>query len=218
MRLSLIVGSMIKILIADDHPIVRQGLSKIISKVADIEVSAEAQTGREVLEYVRKQKFDVVVLDISFPDISGLEILKQIKQEYPKTPVLILSMHPEEQYAVRAYKTGASGYLSKQSASDEMIKAIRQVASGGIYVCPKLTEKLALDIKKLDKPLLESLSNRELEVMRMIATGKQPGEIAEKLYLKVKTVNTYRERIMEKLGLKSNAEIVRFAIENNLLE
>lgn len=210
---------MIKILIADDHPIVRAGLSKILSRDPDIVVSAEAQDANEIRELVGEREFDLVILDISMPDKNGLEALEYLKGECPALKVLILSMHPEEQYAVQAFKTGADGYLTKQSAPEELVKAIRKIMSGGKYVSPKLAEILAFDLgKDPGKLLYQTLSNRELQVMRMIASGVAPKDIADKLCLSVKTVGTYRERILEKLQVKTNADIIRCAIENHLLD
>lgn len=210
---------MIKILIADDHPIVRAGLSRIVSKESDITVAGEAQNAREVLELIHRHEFDVVVLDISMPEKTGLEILEQIRAERPALPVLILSMHPEEQYAIQAFKSGAAGYLTKTSVSEELVKAVRKVDSGGKYVSPHFAEKMVSVLEKGVKKLPhETLSSRELQVMRMIASGRPPKDIAKKLRLSVRTVNTYRERIMEKLNVKSNAEIVRYSLENKLLD
>ncbi len=210
---------MIRIIIADDHPLVRFGMTKIISKDPDIVVVGEAQNSHEVMELVRTRGVDVVVLDISMPGKNGLEILEQLKHEYPKIPVLILSMHSEEQYAVMAFKTGAAGYLTKKCALDELIKAIRKVASGGRYASSAFDEYLLLGLGKgMDKPPHETLTNREFQIMHLIALGKKPKAIAEELCLSVKTVNTYRGRILQKIQVKSNAELTRYALENKLLE
>ncbi|MBM4135767.1 MAG: response regulator transcription factor [Nitrospira sp.] len=210
---------MIKILIADDHPIVRSGLKQIISEEDGMSVAGEAQNASEVLAFVRKNYYDVVILDISLPDRSGLNILEQLRYEKPKLPVLILSMYPEEQYAVRVLKAGASGYMTKESAPEELVKAIRKVASGGKYVSPTLAERLALDLEvNIEKPLHETLSNREFEVMLMVASGKKAQEIADNLCLSVKTVSTYRSRILKKMSLKNNTELVQYVIKNNLSE
>ncbi len=210
---------MIKILIVDDHPVVRQGLKEIIEATPDMMVSDEASNGQEALEKVRKSDFDVVLLDISMPGRSGLDILKELKSEKPVLSVLILSMHPEEQYAVRALKAGASGYLTKESASDELIAAIRKASKGRKYVSSSLAEKLAFYLEMDDdRPLHETLSDREYEVMRMIASGKTITEIAEKLFLSVKTISTYRSRILEKMRMKSNAELIHYALKNRLVE
>ncbi len=210
---------MIKVLIADDHAVVRQGLKQILTDTSDMQVVGEAATGAEALEKARTEECDVFVLDISMPGPSGLDILKEIRALRPNLPVLILSMYPEEQFAVRLLKAGASGYLNKESAPDELVKAVRKVVEGGKYVSPVLAEQLALEIgADSDKPLHENLSDREFQVMRMIAVGKTVTEIAEALSLSVKTVSTYRTRILEKMSLKTNAEVIRYAIQNQLIE
>jgi DNA-binding NarL/FixJ family response regulator len=210
---------MIKILIADDHPVVRKGLKDIIQATSDMTVSGEASDGQEVLENVRKIDFDVVVLDIAMPGRSGLDILKELKSGKPELPVLILSIHPEDQYAVRVLKAGASGYLTKDSAPDELITAIRKVSRGKKYISASLAEKLAYDLEiGAEKPLHETLSDREYEVMCMIASGKTVKEIAEQLYLSVKTISTYRARILEKMRMKNNAELTHYAIKHELVE
>jgi two-component system invasion response regulator UvrY len=210
---------MIKILIADDHPVVRKGLKEIIKDNSDMLVAGEASNGQEVLEEALKKEFDVVVLDISMPGRSGLEVLKQLKRERPELSVLILSMHPEEHYAVRVLKAGASGYLTKESVPDELIKAIRRISTGRKYVSSSLAEKLAFDLENgAEKILHEKLSDREYEVMCMIASGKTLKEIAEALCLSVKTISTYRSRILEKMKMKNNAELTRYAIKHNLVD
>lgn len=210
---------MIKILIADDHPVVRKGLKEIIKDNSDMLVAGEASNGQEVLEEALKKEFDVVVLDISMPGRSGLEVLKQLKRERPELSVLILSMHPEEHYAVRVLKAGASGYLTKESVPDELIKAIRRISTGRKYVSSTLAEKLAFDLENgAEKILHEKLSDREYEVMCMIASGKTLKEIAEALCLSVKTISTYRSRILEKMKMKNNAELTRYAIKHNLVD
>jgi len=210
---------MIKILIADDHPVVRKGLKEIIEENSDMVVAAEAGHGQEVLEKALKKEFDVVVLDISMPGRSGLEVLKQLKRERPKLSVLILSIHPEEHYAVRVLKAGASGYLTKESVPDELIKAIRKISTGRKYVSSTLAEKLAFDLESGGEKLAhERLSDREYEVMCLIASGKALKEIAEKLCLSGKTISTYRSRILEKMKMKNNAELTHYAIKNNLVD
>ena len=210
---------MIKILIADDHPVVRKGLKEIIEETPGMMVGDEASNGQETIEKVRKSDFDIVLLDISMPGRSGLEIIKELKSEKPDLSVLILSMHPEEQYAVRVLKAGASGYLTKESAPDELITAIRKASIGRKYISSSLAEKLAFDLEiDAEKPLHETLSDREYEVMRMIASGKTISEIAKKLFLSVKTISTYRSRILEKTGMKSNAELTHYALKNRLVE
>ena len=210
---------MIKILIADDHPVVRKGLKEIIEDIPDLAVRGEASTGHEALEKVRKGDFDLVVLDISMPGINGLDILKQLKDEKPKLPVLVLSMYPEEQYAVRVLRAGASGYLTKESAPEELITAIRKASKGRKYISSSLAEKLAFDLETgAGRPLHETLSDREYQVMRMIASGKTGKEIGEELFLSIKTISTYRARILEKMEMKSNAELTHYALKHGLVE
>lgn len=209
---------MIKILIADDHAIVRKGLKQIVAETSDMVVTDEARDGHEVLDKVSKNDFDVVVLDISMPGPSGLDILKQIKSENSELPVLILSIYPEKQYAVRAFKASASGYLTKESAPDELIGAIRKVSGGGKYISSSLAEKLVLDMNvDLENPAHETLSDREFQVMRMIAKGKMIKDIAEQLHLSPKTISTYRSRILEKMNMKNNEEITLYVISNRIM-
>ncbi len=209
---------MIKILIIDDHPIVRRGLKEIVSEEPDIVVAGEAQNSREALELIRKQKWDVVVLDITMPDSNGLEILKQLRKERPKLPVLVLSIHSEEQYAVRVLKSGGAGFMNKEAAPAELVKAIRKVVTGGKYVSPTLAERLAFDLESGEKQLHENLSNREFQVLCMIASGKTVKEIANKLFLSVKTVSTYRTRILKKMKMRTNAELTYYAVRNRLVD
>ncbi len=208
---------MIKILIADDHAIVREGLKQILSETSDIVAAGEASNGQEVLKKVWENNYDMVLLDISMPGRSGLDILKQLKKEKPRLHILVLSMHPEEQYAIRVLKGGASGYLTKESTPHELITAIRTVSKGRKYVSSSLAERLAcyLEIKP-EEPLVEVLSDREYEVLRMIASGKTVKEIAEELSLSIKTISTYRTRILEKMGMKNNAQLIHYAIQNRL--
>jgi len=210
---------MIKILIADDHPIVRQGLRQILSDISDMEIAGEAVNAQETLDQVRVGGWDVLVLDITMPDRSGFDILKELKHEQPDLPVLVLSIHGEEQFAVRVLKAGASGYLTKENAPAELIKAIRKVVDGGKYISPSLAETLAFNLEETSgRPRHEALSNREFQVMQMMASGKTLTEIAEELSLSAKTVSTYRTRLLEKMDLTTNAEIIRYAIENGLIE
>jgi len=210
---------MIRILIADDHTIVREGLKQIISETPDMTVADEAIDGHEVLNKALKNDYDVVVLDITMPGINGLDVLKQIKAQKPKLPILVLSVHPEEQYAVRVLRAGASGYLTKESAPDELITAIRKVSVGKKYVSPSLAEKLAFDLEiDHEKPLHETLSDREYQVMCMITSGRTVKDIAEELFLSEKTISTYRARILEKMKMKSNIELTHYAIKHGLVE
>jgi DNA-binding NarL/FixJ family response regulator len=210
---------MIKILIADDHPIVRQGLKQILSEEPDLEVVGEAQNCQEVLELVQEQHWDIVVLDITMPDRGGLDVLIELKHKRPRLPVLILSMHPEDQYAVRALKAHASGYMTKESIPEELVKAIRKIIRGGKYISPTLAEKLAFDLEaENEKPLHETMSDREYQVMLMIASGKTVSEIAKEISLSPKTIGTYRARLLEKMKMKTNGELMHYAIKNKLVE
>ena len=210
---------MLKILIADDHAIVREGLKQILAEPADMVVAGEAANGQEVLELVREKDFDLVLLDLAMPEKDGLDTLKELKLEKPNLPVLVLSIYPEEQYAVRVLKAGASGYLTKESAPDELIAAIRKVSRKGKYVSQSLGEKLASYLTAdPDKPAHELLSDREYRVMLMIASGKTVTEIAEAIFLSVKTISTYRVRALRKMGMKNNAEFAYYAIKHGLLE
>jgi DNA-binding NarL/FixJ family response regulator len=210
---------MVRILIADDHAIVREGLKQIVSETADLVIADEASTGQEVIEKVRKNEYDVVVLDISIPGRDGLDILKQIKKEKPYLPVLVLTIHPEKQYAVRALNLGAAGYLTKESVPDELITALRRISAGRKYISPSLAEILAFKMERnADRPLHDILSDREYQVMLMIASGKRLKEIAEELCLSVKTISTYRSRVLEKMGMKNNAELTHYAIKQQLVD
>lgn len=209
---------MIRVLVADDHAIVRRGLAQIVSETLDLKVGAEAASGHEVLDLIRRAPFDVVVLDLNMPGPSGLDTLKQIKAEQPRLPVLVLSMHSEDQYALRVLRAGASGYLTKESAPDQLVKAIRRVAEGGKYVSPAVAESLLLHLDPhAEGPLHTRLSDREFQVMRMLAAGRTPTEIAEALSLSVKTISTYRARVLEKMNMKSNADLTHYAIKNDLI-
>src|SRR5688500_9685772 len=206
---------MIQILIADDHAVVRRGLKQIVEETSDIKVTAEASNAREVLAEVRARHFDVLVLDITMPGRSGLDILKEIIQERPKLPVLVLSMHSEDQFATRVLKSGAAGYLPKESAPDELVKAIRKVQAGGKYISSAQAEKLVHPFSTSSQHAPhEALSNREYEVLRLIASGKTVTEIGQQIKLSVKTVSTYRSRILEKMNMQSNAQLTHYAIKN----
>ncbi len=210
---------MVRILIADDHAVVRRGLKDILAEEVQTATFGEAQNASEVLQHVWKEDWDVVVLDISMPGRSGLDVLKDLKHARPQLPVLILSIHPEDQFAVRCLKAGASGYMTKESAPKELVKAIMKVIAGGKYVSPLLAEKLACDLETgIDKPLHETLSDREYQVMCMIGSGKTVSEIGKDLSLSPKTVSTYRSRILEKMKMRTNADLIRYAIENLLVD
>ncbi|KAA3651081.1 MAG: DNA-binding response regulator [Proteobacteria bacterium] len=209
----------IRVLIADDHAIVRQGLRQILSDIEDMEVAGEACNGVEALQLSRDGQWDVVLMDVSMPDRNGIDALKLIRKEHPRLPVLILSMYPEEQYAIRALKAGAAGYLTKQSAPEQLVTAIRQVASGKKYVSASLAMELADAIgEDTDRPLHEKLSDREYQTLCMIASGKTLTQIAEELNLSVKTVSVYRARLLEKMRLRNNAELTHYGLKFGLVE
>ncbi|MFZ5907998.1 MAG: response regulator [Nitrospirota bacterium] len=208
---------MINILIADDHSVVREGLKYILKKIPDTIIS-EASNGIEVIETIKKKHYDLILLDIAMPGRDGIDTLIELKDMQPDTKVLVLSMFPEEQYALRALKSGASGYLTKESIPGELIKAIKKILHGGKYISSQFSDKLILTIDTDGERLAhDSLSNREYQVMRMIASGKTLSEIAEELSLSVKTIGTYRSRILEKMGLRNNAEIIQYAVKNKLV-
>ncbi len=208
-----------KVLIADDHAVFRRGLRETLAEAFSRVTFGEARTAQETLEQVRRQDWDVVILDISMPGKSGLDILEDLKRLRPRMPILLLSMHPEQQFARRALKSGAAGYLTKDSVTDELKEAVKKIVGGGRYVSAALAEKLAVDLRQgADTPLHELLSDREFQVLRMIASGKTVKNIAEDLSLSVKTVSTYRGRILEKTGMKTNAELIRYALESQLVD
>jgi two-component system invasion response regulator UvrY len=210
---------MIRVLIADDHAIVRQGLRQILADTHDMEVVAEAADGFETLQRLRETPCDMIVLDISMPKKNGVDVLRQIRQDHPKLPVLILSMFPKDQYAVRLLKGGAAGYLSKESVPEQLVEAIRTVASGRRFIGPETAELLAMEISRdLDHPSHELLSNREFEILRLLASGNTVSEVGDMLNLSVKTVSTYRSRILKKMNLNNNAELTYYAVKNNLVE
>lgn len=207
-----------RILVADDHAIFREGLKQVIGMTVDMTVVDEAVNGQELLSKVQCNDYDLVILDVSMPGRNGLDVLMELKNIKPKLPVLVLSMHPEEQYALRAYKLGASGYLTKGNPPQELLDALHKIALGKKYVSSALAESLVSGLSDpIQQDLLQCLSNREYQVMSLIASGKTVGKIAAELNLSVKTVSTYRSHILSKLNMKHNAELIRFVIENNLL-
>ena len=203
---------MIRILIADDHKIVRDGLRRILAAQPDVEVAAEAADGDQALALVRVNDYDVALLDISMPGLSGIDLIKRLRLERPKLRMLVLSMHGEDQYAARVLKAGASGYLSKDSAAEQLVGALRKIAAGGVHI----GEAAAASLVALDKAPHETLSNREFEVLRLLVAGSSPTDIAEQLHLSVKTVSTHKTRMLEKLRLRTTADLVRYALENKL--
>jgi DNA-binding NarL/FixJ family response regulator len=210
---------MIRIVIADDHTIVREGLEQILSAAADLVIAGEAQNGQEVLQRVRELEFDVLLLDMSMPGKSGIELIKQVRSEKPKLRILILSMHEEQQYAVRAIKAGAAGYLTKESASAQLVSAIRKVAGGGAFISSAVAEQLALGaMPQSDRPLHTALSDREFQVFRLLVSGRAVSDIAGQLNLSVKTVSTHKARIMHKMNMKNQTELIRYAISHRLVD
>ena len=209
---------MIRVLIADDHAVVREGLKRIVTGSPDIEVAGEAANGHEVLDFARRQDFDLVLLDLAMPGKDGLDTLKELKLARPHLPVLVLSVYPEEQYAVRLLRAGAAGYLTKESAPEELVAAIRKVSRGGRYVSESLAEQLALLFgAPNDRPPHEALSDREFRVMVMLASGKTASEVADALCLSVKTISTYRSRALRKMNMRNNAEFSFYAVKHGLL-
>jgi DNA-binding NarL/FixJ family response regulator len=206
-----------KVLIADDHPIFRAGLRETLAKESDVDFVGEADNGHKVLELARKQRWNVVVLDITMPGKGGLEVLQELRRERPKLPVLVLSAHPEGQLALRLLKAGAAGYLTKEKAPEVLVTAIRKVVAGGKYISESLAEKVVLEFES-EKPPHETLSDREYQVMLMIASGKAIRKIAKELFLSISTVSTYRARIFEKMNMKSNAELIRYALKRRLID
>lgn len=210
---------MINVFIADDHALIREGIKNLLNPLSDIKLVGETANPYEVVGLIKKTKCDVLILDLSMPGKDGLDVLKEIKSIYPETKILIMTMLPEDQFAKRTLKAGASGYLTKESAPDELITAIRRIASGRKYVSQSLAERLAQDLDDASqKPIQELLSDREFQVMKMIASGKSQTKIASELSISISTVNTYRSRILEKLNLTSNAELIHFVYQNNLIK
>ena len=211
---------MIKVLIVDDHPIVQKGVRQILADAGDIQVAGQASGGAEALDLVRKNKFDVVTLDLAMPGLSGLDLLKQIHDEKPSLPILVLSIYPEDQYGIRCLKAGAAGYLNKAGAPDDLVRAVRTLAEKRRFITTDLGEKLADHISDPGHqvPPHERLSDREYEVMRRLGSGKAVSEIGTELFLSVKTVSTYRARILAKMGLENNAQIMRYCFEQGLVK
>lgn len=208
---------MVRILIADDHPIVRRGLRDIIAEMPDTIIIDEVDDGREALSKTRGEDYDVVILDIAMPGSDGIDVLEQMKREKPNCPVLMLSMYSEEQFAVRALRTGAAGYLTKTSAPNELIAAVQKVLSGGRYVSSSLAENLVSHLQETEGQPHEMLSNREFQIMCLIASGRTAAEIAKALSLSVKTISTYRSRILKKTGIENNVELAKYALRHNLV-
>jgi len=209
----------VQVLIADDHPVVRQGLKQMLGAEADLAVAGEASNGHEAIELCERVAWDVAVVDYNMPGRGGVDLVKELRRRYPNRPVLVLSMYPEDQYALRALKAGASGYLTKESATEELVNAIRKVANGGRFVSAALGERLAREVAgDGEQPPHQILSDREYQIMWLIASGKTVSEIAEQLFLSPNTISTYRARILQKLDLRNNAELMRYAIHHQLIE
>jgi DNA-binding NarL/FixJ family response regulator len=203
-----------RILLADDHQIVRDGLKRILAGTSDLEVTGEAASGDEALALVKANEYDIAMLDMSMPGLSGIDLIKRLKIEKPGLKLLVLSMHGEQQYAARALKAGAAGYLNKDSAGEQLVSALRKIAAGGVYI----TEAAAATLLQAGKAGHDALSDREFEVLRLLVEGLGPTDIAERLHLSVKTVSTHKTRILEKLNLKSTADLVRYALEHRLVQ
>ena len=210
---------MIRVVIADDHQILREGLKQLLLAAGDLDVVGEASDGHEVIERIRALDFDVLLLDLSMPGKSGMELIRQVKTERPKLRILVLSMHEEHQYAVRAIRAGASGYLTKESAASQLVVAIRKVAAGGAFISAEVAEHLAHDAMPhaVDRPRHAALSDREFQVFTRLVSGESVTDIAAALHLSAKTISTHKARLMEKLGIDNNAELVRYAVEHRLV-
>ena len=209
----------ITVVLADDHQLLREGLLRLLSAEVDLEVVDQASNGHEVLEALRRHAADVLVTDLSMPGMPAMDLIKRVKAEFPSVAILVLTMHAEEPYALRAFRSGANGYLTKDVAGDQLVGAIRKLASGGAYVSPELAEKLAIGLRELQgTPRHEQLSNREFEVYRLIVGGRRLTDIADELHLSIKTISTHKARIMEKLGVDSTASLVRYGMEHRLFE
>ncbi len=209
---------MIDVLIADDHAIIRRGLTQILSEDPDITVNDDVADGHQVLEKLRRNSYDILIMDISMPELGGLDVLLQVKVEFPELPVLILSIYPEDQYAIRVLKDGASGYMNKEVAPDELIKAVKKIIRGKKYISENIAEQLVTFVGDGGSgKLQEKLSDREFAVFRLLARGKVNKEIAEELNLSTKTISTYRSRILEKMNMKNNAQLISYAVRENLV-
>lgn len=214
-----VMTDMIRVLVADDHPLLRNGLRQILAQERDLMVGAEAEDSDQTLEYVEREPWDIIILDIAMPGRSGLDVLREIRRKHPELPVLVLSMHSEDQFAVRAIKAGANGYISKDNAAAEVVRAIRKILTGKKYVSAKLAEILADSLNAAAvRPPHEALSDREFQVLCQLASGKTVSQIASEITLSVKTVSTYRARILEKMNMRNNAELTRYAIQNSLVD
>lgn len=210
---------MIQILIADDHPVFREGLKRIVNKEVDLEVVAEVETGEEIFAALDENNIDLVILDVGLPGRSGIDLLTDIRKRDAKLPVLIFSMHSEDRFAIRAFKAGANAYLSKEEKTEKLLEAVRTISTGRKYITPTIAEKMANSIdKNLDRPAHEQLSNREFEIMRLIAMGKSVRDIADMLSISVNTVNTYRMRVLSKMGFESNMDLAYYVIQNKLID
>jgi DNA-binding NarL/FixJ family response regulator len=210
---------MYRVLVADDHGVVRRGIIQILEETSDFRAVAEATNAEGLLELLGKGKWDVLILDLNMPGRGGLDVLKDIRRRWPRLPVLVLSMHDEKQFAPRVIKAGASGYMNKESAPNELVNALRKIVTGGKYISGAVAETLASDLQQTQGSSPHALlSDREFEVLRLIASGKTVSEIAAQISLSVKTVSTYRQRLLEKMGMKTNAEVTRYAIKNKLVE
>ena len=210
---------MIRVVIADDHTIMRDGLKHLLGAAGDIEIAGEAQDGFEVLDRIRTLQFDVLLIDMSMPGKSGIELIRHVRTEKPKLKVLVLSMHEEQQYAVRAIRAGASGYLTKESATTQLVEALRKVAAGGAFISAEIAQQLALGaMPNATGPLHSALSDREFQIFLLIAGGKSMTEIASQLFLSVKTVSTHKSNILQKMNMTTSAELVRYALTHQLLD
>ncbi len=213
-----LIQEKIRVLIADDHPVVRRGLRQLLEEAGDIVVGGEAGSAAETLDQVRQNRWDVLVLDLDLPDRSGLEVMRDVKLAQENLPILFLTVASEDQFAIRALRAGAAGYMTKKTAPEELIEAIRKVVGGGRYVTAAVAERIALHLDKgVENPAHDSLSDREYEVFQMLASGRTATQVAEALHLSVKTVSTYRSRVLEKMGLSTNAELTVYAVRNGIV-